>query len=83
MSDVPVTDPANITTLSQTTEETPWFTPHESCDLCVSQSYYVVVFEAGSLYFCKHHFNANEASFFEKAIDIIDESELLGSSSKE
>jgi hypothetical protein len=64
-------------TLSEKTEEIAWLTPDERCDLCVSQSYYMVVFEAGSLFFCKHHFDKNEEAIFERALDVVDESELL------
>lgn len=77
MSEISITDPANTALLSEKTEEVAWFTPNESCDLCVSQSYYVAVFETGSLYFCKHHFDKNEELIFEKALDVVDESELL------
>lgn len=58
-------------------EDLIWYTPNEMCDLCTSQSYFMVVLEAGNLFFCNHHFNENEAVLFEKAIDIVDESELL------
>jgi hypothetical protein len=54
-----------------------WFTPGVPCDICPSQSYYVVVFESGSLYFCRHHFLKSEEIFFEVAQDVVDESELL------
>lgn len=58
-------------------EELEWYTPKETCDACGSQSYYMVVFDAGNLFFCSHHFKKNEAVIFEKAFDIVDESELL------
>lgn len=55
-----------------------WYTKTERCDICNAQAFYMVVFEAGNLFFCRHHYMKNENTFFEKAIDIVDESELLG-----
>lgn len=76
MVEVPPTDPANIPVLSSAVE-VEWYTPNESCDSCPSQSYYMVVFESGNLFFCRHHFNKNEAVIFDSALDVVDESELL------
>lgn len=59
------------------TIEKEWVTAKERCDACPSQSYYMVVFETGELFFCRHHYLQNEASFYETAVDVIDESELL------
>ena len=54
-----------------------WYTPQVKCDSCVSQSYYMVVFDTGNLYFCNHHYVKNEALIFDKAHDVVDESELF------
>ena len=54
-----------------------YITPRETCDACGHQAYYRVTFEAGHLFFCRHHYMKQEESFFEKALDIVDESELL------
>lgn len=61
----------------QQDEELIWYTALEQCDLCTSQSYFMMVLESGNLFFCNHHFKKNEAVIFEKALDIVDESELL------
>lgn len=82
MTEVSPTHPANIPELT-TPLELEWYTPTERCDLCESQSYYMVVLERGNLFFCIHHFKKNEAVIFDTAIDVVDESELLGSSAKE
>lgn len=82
MTEVSPTDPANIPELSSPLD-LEWYTPNERCDSCSSQSYFMVVLDTGNLFFCKHHFKKNEAVIFELAHDIIDESELLGSSSKQ
>jgi hypothetical protein len=66
-------------TPSGETSELEWYTPNERCDSCVSQSYFMVVFSSGNLFFCKHHFDKNEAFIFETALDVVDESELLKS----
>jgi hypothetical protein len=58
-------------------EELIWYTVLETCDVCPSQSYFMVVLESGNLFFCNHHFKKNEAVIFEGALDIVDESELL------
>ena len=77
MTEVAPIDPANIPEALTAPLEVEWYTPHERCDMCVSQSYYMVVFEKGNLFFCKHHYSKNEALIFETAIDIVDESELF------
>jgi hypothetical protein len=58
-------------------EELEWYTIGERCDQCNAQSYYMVVFESGKLFFCYHHFNQHSEAIFETAIDVVDESELL------
>lgn len=69
-------DPENIPELNSSLD-VEWYTPAHRCDSCVSQSYFLVVFETGNLYFCNHHFKKNEALIFDTAIDVVDESELL------
>lgn len=70
-------DPSDIPESLTAPLDFEWYTPKVSCDACVSQSYYMVIFETGNLYFCNHHYVKNEALIFEKALDIVDESELL------
>ena len=82
VTELPPTDPANLPELTSPLE-LEWYTPDERCDVCESQSYYMVAFDSGNLFFCIHHFKKNEALIFEKANDVVDESELLGSSAKE
>ena len=74
-------DPTHLPELS-TPLELEWYTPQEQCDVCPSQSYYMVVFDTGNLFFCNHHYRKNEALIFDNALDIIDEYELLGGSGK-
>jgi hypothetical protein len=78
MTETLPSDPKIMTELYSSLE-VEWYTLAHRCDACVSQSYFLVVFETGNLYFCNHHFKKNEAVIFEKAIDIVDESELLKS----
>lgn len=52
-------------------------TPHDRCDQCRSQAYFVAFFESGELYFCRHHFYKNEESLRDSAYYIIDQSEDL------
>lgn len=82
MTEIVPTDPTQLPELSSPLE-LEWYTPDERCDACLAQSYFMVVFDSGNLFFCNHHYNENEALIFEKALDIVDESELLGSSKKE
>jgi hypothetical protein len=65
------------TTLKLQEPELEYFTKRERCDLCGFQAYYRISFEAGFLFFCRHHYMEKENVFFEKALDIVDESELL------
>jgi len=76
VTELPNPDTDSIPTLLEVLE-VEWHTKLEYCDSCSSQSYYMVTFAAGSLFFCRHHFLKNEALIFEKALDIVDESELL------
>lgn len=58
-------------------KETEWYTTRERCDQCGAQSYYMVTFSFGNLFFCYHHYRIHEEKLFEVAEDIVDESELL------
>lgn len=55
------------------------YTAKERCDVCNAQSFFMVTFETGDLFFCRHHFMKHEEIFYKIADDIIDESDLLGS----
>jgi|AntAceMinimDraft_5_1070358.scaffolds.fasta_scaffold262380_2 hypothetical protein len=77
MAELPPTDPASLALLSASTETTEWYTLNERCDACNSQSYFMVSFDYGNLFFCKHHFDRHEDTIFELALDVVDESELL------
>ena len=81
VTELPPTDPANLPELTSPLE-LEWYTPQEFCDACPSQSYFMVVFDTGNLFFCNHHFTKNEAVIFEKALDIVDESELFKSENR-
>ena len=76
VTEIPSPDTDSIPTAVEVLE-VEWHTKLEYCDSCSSQSYYMVAFAAGNLFFCCHHFNKNEALIFEKALDVVDESELL------
>lgn len=47
--------------------------PLDRCDRCIAKAVYMVVFNAGDLYFCAHHFREHEDGFMETALDIYDE----------
>lgn len=51
--------------------------PKDFCDRCVARAVYMVVFNSGDLYFCAHHFRANEDSFMTVALDIFDETDVV------
>jgi len=72
----PASDPVTVPSLSESVA-LDWYTPQELCDSCPSQSYFMVVFESGNLFFCRHHYSKNEALIFEWALDVVDESELF------
>lgn len=50
----------------------------DRCDKCNAQAYFLVVFDSGELYFCRHHFLKNEDALREFSYHIVDESEILG-----
>lgn len=77
MTEVPESVSSDIPEVLTASIEIQWYTPKVQCDSCVSQSYYMVVFDTGNLYFCNHHYTKNEALIFEMALDIVDESELF------
>lgn len=49
----------------------------DRCDSCNSQAYFLVIFDQGELYFCRHHFLKNEEPLREKSYYIVDQSEEL------
>lgn len=51
--------------------------PRDLCDSCVAKAAYVVVFSAGSLYFCGHHFRNNEEYFINNSLNIFDEDDEI------
>ena len=55
--------------------------PQDRCDRCIAKAVYMVVFNNGDLYFCRHHFQKNEDFFVNTALDIYDETDtvLIGS----
>ena len=59
-------------------------TKMDRCDVkdCPAQAWVLVQFITGSLYFCSHHFNENEAGLFDTAVDILDESERINERSE-
>jgi hypothetical protein len=55
-----------------------WYTTKERCDQCgVAQAFYRIEFSSGYLFFCRHHYITKEDTLIDKAVDIVDESELL------
>lgn len=55
-----------------------WATRRQVCDVCRFQAYYMVVLESGNLFFCGHHYRRNEVALYEVALEVVDESELMG-----
>jgi hypothetical protein len=54
-------------------------TAKDRCDSCRSQAYYMVSFESGDLYFCRHHYNKYYPNLYSSKLvtDVLDESEKL------
>lgn len=50
---------------------------NDRCDQCNAQAYYMVIFDSGNLYFCRHHFLANEDVLRETSYHVVDQSEIL------
>ena len=55
--------------------------PQDKCDRCIQKAVYMVVFNNGDLYFCRHHFQKHEDTFINTALDIYDDTDtvLIGS----
>lgn len=70
-------------TVEEKTEEDEEFDPksisNSRCDRCGSRAYYMIVFDSGDLYFCRHDFLKNEEAIREMAYYVIDESHQLTS----
>lgn len=52
--------------------------PTDRCDSCNAKAFYMVMFESGELFFCRHHFVKHENAFLEKACDIFDDQDFIG-----
>lgn len=61
----------------ETLEELEKYTTKEQCDVCIAQAFYMISFDSGILFFCRHHYMEHEDKLFDVATDIIDESDLL------
>lgn len=51
--------------------------PLDRCDRCIQKAVYMVVFNAGDLYFCRHHFQEHEDTFINTALDIYDDTDTV------
>lgn len=51
--------------------------PQDFCDRCVARAAYMVVFNNGDLYFCRHHFHEHEDTFVNTALDIYDDTDTV------
>lgn len=51
--------------------------PADRCDRCVARALFMVVFNAGDLYFCSHHFQEHEDIFVNLALDIYDHTDTI------
>ena len=49
----------------------------DRCDSCNAKAFYMVRFEFGELFFCRHHFVKHEDALMEKAYDIFDDSDFI------
>jgi hypothetical protein len=58
-------------------EEELFITAADRCDKCGVQAYFLVIFDYGHLYFCRHHFMKNEDVLRDLSYHIEDFSELL------
>lgn len=52
-------------------------TAEDRCDACPAQAYYITIFDAGELLFCRHHFLKFEENLRESAYYVIDQSGSL------
>lgn len=57
-------------------------TPQDRCDLCGGQAYYIASHDAGTLLFCRHHFNEHDEGLTEAGFRIVDQSFLLTTNTK-
>lgn len=51
--------------------------PSDRCDSCNAKAFYMVRFETGDLFFCRHHFVKFEDALMEKAYEIFDDTDYL------
>jgi hypothetical protein len=51
--------------------------PADRCDSCNAKAFYMVRFETGDLFFCRHHFVKFEDALMEKAYEIFDDTDYL------
>ena len=63
---------------SATIEPTKAIGPSDRCDSCNAKAFYMVTFEFGELFYCRHHFVKHEDALMEKAYEIYDDSDFLG-----
>ena len=59
-------------------------TKMDRCDVkeCPAQSWVLVQFVTGELYFCAHHYNDNETGLFDTAVEILDERDQINNKSE-
>lgn len=53
----------------------------DRCDRCAAQAFILVKGVSGELYFCGHHYAANEEALIKFSYEIIDEREHINSNS--
>ena len=53
----------------------------DRCDRCAAQAFILVRGVSGELYFCGHHYAANEEALIKFSYEIIDEREHINSNS--
>ena len=51
----------------------------DRCDRCAAQAFILVKGVSGELYFCGHHYTANEEALIKFSYEIIDEREHINS----
>ncbi len=51
--------------------------PTDRCDSCNAKAFYMVRFETGELFFCRHHFLKYEDALMQKAYDIYDDLDFI------
>lgn len=61
----------------ETLDQLQKYTIKERCDSCIAQAFYMISFDSGNLFFCRHHYMEHEDRLFDIATDIVDESDLL------